>query len=98
VFMVSPPESLPGRLGFDFRQCSTCLGAHQACYAFGVGQLVPVLAGVEGSAPFIKPYGFDINISVRNINFNFNKINLRIEASWMLNPMKIYWHWTLVRL
>jgi len=27
------------------------LGAHKACYIFGVGELVPVLTGVNGSAP-----------------------------------------------
>jgi hypothetical protein len=31
------------------------LEAHQACYPFGVGKLVPVSTGVNGSAPQYRP-------------------------------------------
>ena len=31
------------------------LGAHQACHPFGVGTLVPVSTGVNGSAPLTQP-------------------------------------------
>jgi len=71
--VVSSPDSQPESLGFDPRQPSTCAGRTKPAILSGSANLYQFwMALIEGSAPLIGPYRFDIRrvSSVRIFNFN----------------------------
>ena len=53
IFVVYLLDLKSGRTGFDMRRALFVLEAYQACYPFGVGELIPVSAN-EVNGPVLE--------------------------------------------